>query len=218
MNKNRDYRVVNRMRDHYNALMQNFQGIVTVDDFLSDDVIKKAILFDLFQIGELVASQLSERTLSKLDKNDLRGVISVRNHVVHGYYILEYDKIISSINNDLPRFITLVEDIVRSEYKEDLNKMMNCILNLKIELRAHKKTGYEYGIIKELLAPDLSFQKILIIDDSPLKPYKTVKIVDSFQSSDGTILLLAIENKNYHDSTIKQYINKALDKLKNDID
>lgn len=217
MNKNRDYFLIHRLREHYDALMHNFKGIVTVDDFLADDVIKKAILFDLFQIGELIANQLSKESLSKIDKNDLWGVISVRNYVVHGYYVLEYDKIINSINNDLPRLVTIIENIVKNNYNEELNKMMNCILDLKIEIKPHKQTGLEYGIIKEILAPDLSFQKILIIDDSSPKPYKTVKIIGSFKSSSGTVYLLAIENRKYLDSAIKQYLNNALEKLKNDI-
>ena len=202
MNKNRDYFLIHRLREHYDALMHNFKGIVTVDDFLADDVIKKAILFDLFQIGELIANQLSKESLSKIDKNDLWGVISVRNYVVHGYYVLEYDKIINSINNDLPRLVTIIENIVKNNYNEELNKMMN---DGSAEVKSDSGTSRQ-SLDWGALGPSMfeTIADILVAGIFNLFPIMIHTIMSSFVE-DGTGLF-TIESLVFNDTKVEKSI------------
>ena len=59
---------------------------------------------DIFQIGEHV-NHLSEGAMGKLDHNDVRGVVSIRNYIGHGYTVLKEKYIDEVINIHLPRLI-----------------------------------------------------------------------------------------------------------------
>ena len=65
---------------------------------------KKAIYMDIFQIGEHV-NHLSDELVSKLDENDVRGVVNIRNYIGHGYTVLKEKYINEVINIHLPRLI-----------------------------------------------------------------------------------------------------------------
>ena len=59
---------------------------------------------DIFQIGGHV-NHLSEELSSKLDHNDVRGVVSIRNYIGHGYTVLKEKYVEEVINIHLPRLI-----------------------------------------------------------------------------------------------------------------
>ena len=60
------FKVLAKMEEHYNELSHNYLGIETIQDFLSDELRKKAILFDLFQIGEQM-NRLPKSFIEKLN-------------------------------------------------------------------------------------------------------------------------------------------------------
>lgn len=60
------FKVLAKMEEHYNELSHNYLGIETIQDFLSDEFRKKAILFDLFQIGEQM-NRLPKSFIEKLN-------------------------------------------------------------------------------------------------------------------------------------------------------
>ena len=67
MKETNPFKVLAKMEEHYNELSHNYLGVETIQDFLSDELRKKAILFDLFQIGEQ-KSNSSESKLSNKQK------------------------------------------------------------------------------------------------------------------------------------------------------
>ena len=110
MKETNPFKVLQKMEEHYYELSQNYLGIESIQDFLSDDVKKKAILFDLFQIGEQM-NRLPKSLIAQLNNKDIVGLISIRNHIVHGYLKVDDEIIYDSIINDLPRLIEQINNI-----------------------------------------------------------------------------------------------------------
>lgn len=102
---NKDELVKKYIFKHFDDLNESLQKI---DDnyemFLKEKVIQKAISFDLLQIGELF-NDLSNETLSSINKRDVRGIIDVRNYIAHGYIYIKNSELWKTIHFDLPNLI-----------------------------------------------------------------------------------------------------------------
>lgn len=70
----------------------------------------KAIKMDILQIAENV-NCLTKELSSKLNSKDLRGIIDVRNHIVHGYICVNDDIIWYVIQDCLPKLINDINNI-----------------------------------------------------------------------------------------------------------
>ena len=75
---------------------------------------KKAIRMDLLQMGELV-NHLSNETLIKLNPEDVKGVVDIRNFVAHGYTKLKDDYIEDTITIYCPKLIEQLKEIILVE-------------------------------------------------------------------------------------------------------
>ena len=71
----------------------------------------KCIRMDLIQMGELV-HHLSKETKSSLNPDDVSGVVSIRNIVVHGYSTIKDDYIWDTIDNYCPSLIEQLKKII----------------------------------------------------------------------------------------------------------
>ena len=85
---------------HYDELCFELKTPLEIDE----TSLKKAIYMDIFQIGEHV-NHLSDKLMNKLDQNDVRGVVNIRNYIGHGYTVLKEKYINEVINIHLPRLI-----------------------------------------------------------------------------------------------------------------
>ena len=104
----RDKLIVEYINDHYNSIQNMIMDIDSPIELENEtDMLKKAILFDLLQIGELI-QKLSREIKSLIPINDFKGVIDIRNHIVHGYIALNLEIIWNTILIDLPRLIELI--------------------------------------------------------------------------------------------------------------
>ncbi|MBQ8292643.1 MAG: DUF86 domain-containing protein [Bacilli bacterium] len=105
MNK-KDEQIIYHINNHY----QEFKLIKNYEDFVSNNIIKKAIILDLIQIGYNV-NKLSFEFQKQINKINLRGVVGIRNHLVHGYGTID-DKIVwTAIKENLPDFIFEINNI-----------------------------------------------------------------------------------------------------------
>ena len=93
---------------HYDELCFELKTSHDVDE----KYLKKAIYMDIFQIGEHV-SHLSKEALSKLDHNDVRGVVAIRNYIGHGYTVLKEKYIDEVIDIHLPRLIEQLKELFK---------------------------------------------------------------------------------------------------------
>lgn len=72
------------------------------DIFLKDDDFKDSLSMKIFQIGELVnhlTSEYLEETKNKMNWNVIRGM---RNHVAHGYEVMDSQIIFDTAKEDVP--------------------------------------------------------------------------------------------------------------------
>lgn len=106
----RDIQLIKHINIHYQELLEEMSGIVSLEEFKKSGVIIKAVKMDILQIAENVNCLTSE-TCKKLDPKDLRGIVDVRNHIAHGYVYVNDDIIWDVIQDRLPKLITEINSI-----------------------------------------------------------------------------------------------------------
>lgn len=168
MKETNPFKVLQKMEEHYYELSQNYLGIESIQDFLSDDVKKKAILFDLFQIGEQM-NRLPKSLIAQLNNKDIVGLISIRNHIVHGYDQLDYRIIKSTIEKEICPFIQSIKNMAVKDYYKKISLMIRKSVRVFIDRpkgTVHQGITYElnYGYTKDIIAPDYEYQDAYIID------------------------------------------------------
>lgn len=108
--KNKDEQLIYHINKHYNELISELNLISDFKDFVSNLIVKKAIILDLIQIGEKV-NRLSDEFKAKLNKINIKGIIGFRNYLVHGYGTKGNNIIWNTLKNDLPNFIKEINNV-----------------------------------------------------------------------------------------------------------
>ena len=103
----RDIQLVKHINRHYQELLNEKDEVDTFESFAEGGIITKAIKMDILQIAENI-NCLSNESLSQLDPIDLKGIIGIRNRIVHGYITVDDEIIWKVIQNRLPK---LIDDI-----------------------------------------------------------------------------------------------------------
>ena len=100
----RDEKLIQYINKHYQELLVEIEAVGSFDEFIKGGVLTKAIKMDILQIAENINS-LSKETSSHLNAKDLRGIVDIRNHIAHGYIMVD-DKIVwNAICERLPKLI-----------------------------------------------------------------------------------------------------------------
>jgi len=108
----KDRQIYDFVLKHYNSLKQFLKEINNnYEIFEKNELYQKAIKMDLFQIGELV-NHFSDELLMKINKKDVKGVIDIRNYIAHGYQIVNNNEVWTTLQNDLPKLIEQIEQLV----------------------------------------------------------------------------------------------------------
>ena len=108
--KEHDKQLIYYINKHYSELVEELKLVPSFEEFNSKKAVNKAIKLDLLQIGENI-NQLTDESKLQLNRDDLVGVIRIRNHVAHGYVSISEETIWTTIQNDLPRLIEQVNSI-----------------------------------------------------------------------------------------------------------
>ena len=106
----RDKFLVKHIKKHYSELVEESKDIHTFEDFCNNMLLNKAAKLDLLQIGENI-NHLSNETKLKLKREDLIGIVDIRNQVAHGYVFLNDKTIWLIIKNELPRLMEQIEKL-----------------------------------------------------------------------------------------------------------
>ena len=101
----RDIQLIKHINIHYQELLEEMNGINSLEEFKKGGVIVKAVKMDILQIAENV-NCLTNETSNRLDPKDLRGIVDVRNHIAHGYVYVNDDIIWDVIQDRLPKLIS----------------------------------------------------------------------------------------------------------------
>jgi uncharacterized protein with HEPN domain len=86
---------------------------VEFENFLADRDIRDLVVFRLILIGEAI-NKISERLKSTYPEVLWRAFIDQRNVLIHGYVEIDYERVWSTVNHDLPTLLGQVEGIMKS--------------------------------------------------------------------------------------------------------
>ena len=80
-------------------------------DFKSDRVVSLAVIRLLEVLGE-AANGVSDEVRGRLEGVPWSQMISMRNRLIHGYYDLNLDIIWTTVSEDIPPLIHILEDAI----------------------------------------------------------------------------------------------------------
>jgi uncharacterized protein with HEPN domain len=98
------------------AITQYLAGL-TKEKFLSDEIIRSAIVFKLIIIGE-AAGQLSEALRQRYRYIPWSDVIGLRHIAVHAYHKLDWDILWDAATREAPALRAKIAAILEAEYPE----------------------------------------------------------------------------------------------------
>lgn len=191
-NENRDLIYIQRIEKHYSELLENFQHIHNLDEFVQESVYVKAVLFDFVQIAELFNST-SELVKSHFNKNDITGIVTTRNVAVHRYYRLKMDLTYNSIKNELPQVVKTLSTLKDDLYKELIQQVCHKEVMVyvdKIKINANKTISV--GYITNFINKEGKYQPACVIDKNIDTLYYQGKVMGYLlDSNDNAVLLIS---------------------------
>ena len=172
MKEGRDFSIVFHINEHFKEMQEEFKSLHSFEDFVNSKPLRKAILFDFFQIGELF-KQLSDSFKNKFEYEFSNDLIGIRNRIAHGYGSIRDDIIYDSILNGLPDFIDKLNTFAKAFYSQNLMSLLGKKVIVTVDRKInsmHHDIIYElnYGYIEEMTALDGDSQDAYIINETEL--------------------------------------------------
>lgn len=96
----RDRLLIDEMIDA-SQLIVDLVGDLSADDIAANRERRDAILWNFTVLGEAAAS-ISESTRALRPDTDWRDPVRLRNRIVHGYWSVDLDVVISAARHDVP--------------------------------------------------------------------------------------------------------------------
>ena len=165
MKTGRDFSIVYHINSHYRDLVADLSDINSIDEFSNVGHLRKSILFDFFQIGELL-NHLSPSFINDFGSKEIEQVISIRNKIVHGYRKVQDEKVFPSLKSELPIFIEKLNDFTDSLYHKTTKNLIG--KKVKVFIEEDDKTLYT----TLLTNIEGRFQEVRMADQ---KDQKTIK-------------------------------------------
>ena len=210
--KNRYYSYVTRINHHYSRTIEISEKM-NLDDLDFDTIDVDAFLFNILQIGELI-SKAPIQFVSLLNKADVKGIVDIRNFIVHGYEKINKDNILNCFRNGLPR---LISDINNKAFEEYL-KSLSALLGKTVEVFVEKRYGSEekdillkmnYGYIDDVVAPNGEFQIAYIIDlETPIKRC-FARVVGIVKNNNDYYLLTSTADLSYSKESLSDLLIRS---------
>ncbi|XDD54355.1 DUF86 domain-containing protein [Leptospira sp. WS4.C2] len=82
--------------------------------FLNDNVLKRAFVRSIEIIGE-ASNKLSDSFKKKYNEPEWRKFSATRNHLIHGYFIVDYDIVWDLVKNKIPILEIQIKEILQKE-------------------------------------------------------------------------------------------------------
>ena len=183
-NEARDFAIVHRINEHYHDLYIEIQTVDSLSSFVNSKNQRKVILFDFFQIGELL-NQLSDPFLLAFNNKHAYDLITMRNRVVHGYNALRDDIVFNTLKYELSSFMNELNTFSLSYYKKKVRALLGKTITVIMDRpkgTIHNDITYlvDYGYTEALTALDGEFQDAYIIRDNNKEKTtgKVIAIID----------------------------------------
>ncbi len=84
------------------------------NDFLKDEVLKRAFVRSLEIIGE-ATKKLPDDVREKHDKIDRRAIAGTRDKLIHDYLGIDYDIIWDIVTNEIPNLRTHIKEMIKTD-------------------------------------------------------------------------------------------------------
>ena len=84
------------------------------DLFLNDNVLKRAFVRSIEIIGE-ASNKLSDSFKKKYNEPEWRKFTATRNHLIHGYFIVDYEIVWDLVQNKIPILESQIKQIIQKE-------------------------------------------------------------------------------------------------------
>ena len=123
LKEGRDYSLIYKINKHYSELKDAFKSINTLEDFCNSGTIRKSILMDLLQIGELL-NHVSQDFRALLDIDSVRYAIDIRNVIAHEYAKIDDEQIYKTILYNLDPFIENLNIVAKKRYTKSLEALI----------------------------------------------------------------------------------------------
>ena len=167
--ENRDGSYLYHLNEHYFDMVTAFNGLTDYQAFHNGGYIRKAILFDLFQIGECVA-HLSSELRKKTDGFASNKIISIRNIVVHGYDVLDDEIVYDVIKNRLPAYVEKLNLVGLDAYHQTMEALLGKTIDVSVMYYAGKTYDgllypLNYGQYAYLIAPNGIYQGAYVVGE-----------------------------------------------------
>jgi uncharacterized protein with HEPN domain len=95
-------------------LVKLFVAGLTKEQFLSDIKTQSAVLYQLLVMGEAV-KRLSREFRSLHPEVPWQLIAGMRDHLIHGYDVIDWEEVWKTANRDVPDLLTQIEHL----YPED---------------------------------------------------------------------------------------------------
>ena len=210
--RDKTYAYVVKIDEHYQGMQEGIRIIGNIENIAFEAMEGKAILFDVSQVFELV-KKLPDNILSKLKKEDLKGIRDIRNFIVHDYDRLEREKIIDSIKFGIPSLVNDLHMIAKSEYERAVRGIIGKRVDVFVDARLDKETNkLNYGYIDNIVSPNGEFIEAYIVDIDVPVPRCMGYVINAFKrkKEDAYSLLVATLDAKYCEAQIKDLIRDKI--------
>lgn len=189
MKEGRDFSLIYHINCHYFDLTEDIAHINSFEEFVDAKEIRRAILFDFLQIGELLR-QLSKNFRNKFGCESVDKISSIRDRIVHGYSAIRDDIIYRSLKEQLPGFIDELNAFAKTHYDDTLRLLLGKKANIVVD----RPFGTEYqgmilpincGYLEALTTLDGRFQEAYVLDVREPKKYLAGTVVAVVHQEDG---------------------------------
>lgn len=195
-NENRDLIYIQRIEKHYSELLDSFQHIHNLDEFVQNNVYVKAVIFDFMQISELLNST-SDLVKEHFSKKEISGIVTTRNIAAHRYYKLKMETTYNNIKNELPLVIktlsSLKDEIYRILIEQVLYKEVKVYID---DVKFNKNKTISYGYITNFINKEGKYQPAYVIDGRINTLYYQGQVIGYLlDDKQDTILIVTNSNK-----------------------
>ena len=124
---NNDKEISLKSLSHLNVVYLLNKQNKSYDDFMKDKV---KLDYNHFSFNPKLCTKLSLNFKNNHSYIDFRGIIGLRNVMVHGYGTLHYEDIFTIILDDVPKLINMYTKILEEEYNyKNIEKYINNYYN-----------------------------------------------------------------------------------------
>ena len=88
-------------------------GIATLDEFLNDEKLKRAVAMTVINIGELVKN-ISDETRTEYRQVPWKQIAGMRDIAAHKYQTLRMEDVYNTVKMDFPSLQAQLSDILKS--------------------------------------------------------------------------------------------------------